>query len=154
KKETIIKSEIADLNFPDNTTSLFPLEESLISHYERTYIPTKIDTLSTSQFCSLPVLMQVNNTKVVATEADLYDYPGLFFYGTKSNRLKAGFPKAVKEAKPAPGAEDRNEIVVDENYIAKITGNHSFPWRAFVITDDDKKILESELVFKISRPLA
>src|SRR5690606_30604348 len=152
--ETIIKNEIGELNFPPNTTSLFPLEESLISHYERSYIPTKLDTLSTNEFCSLPVLMEVNNVKVVVTESDLYDYPGMFLYGTQDNGLKAGFPNYVLEAKPAPGAEDRNEVITSADYIAKTTGNRSFPWRTFVITDDDKKILESELVFKLSRPLA
>ena len=152
-KEIIIKNEIADLNFSQNTTSLFPEEESLISHYERLYIPTKLDTLATNKFCSLPALMDVNNVKIVVTESDLYDYPGMFLYGTNSNSLKAGFPKAVKEAKPAPGAEDRNEVIVDEDYIAKTSGNREFPWRTFVITDDDKKILESELVYKLSRSL-
>lgn len=154
KGEIIVKNEISKFNFPQNSTSLFPEEESLMSHYERLYIPTKLDTLTTNKFCSLPALVALeNNIKVVITEADLYDYPGMFLYGTNSNSLSAGFPNAVKESRPAPGAEDRNEIIIDENYIAKTKGNRSFPWRTFVITDDDKKILESELVFKLSRPL-
>ena len=154
EEEITIINEISKLNFPANTKSLFPEEETLISHYERLYIPTKLDTLSSNKFCSLPVLLKIHkDIKVVVTEADLYDYPGMFLYGTNSNQLKAGFPKYVKEAKPKPGSEDRNEVIIDENFIAKTSGSRTFPWRAFVITDDDKEIIQSELVFKLSRPL-
>ncbi|NJB69878.1 alpha-glucosidase [Saonia flava] len=152
-KEITIKNEVADLNFSNTTTSLFPEEESLISHYERSYIPTKLDTLGHAKFASLPTLLEVGDVKIVVTESDLYDYPGMFLYGTKGNGLTAGFPKAVKEASPAPGAEDRNQVIVPEDYIAKTSGKRSFPWRAFVISDDDKQLLESELVYKLARPL-
>lgn len=151
--EIIVKNEVADLNFAKGTTSLFPEEENMVSHYERDYVSVKLDTLTNNKFASLPVLMEIGNVKIVVTESDLYDYPGMFLYGTNGNGLTAGFPKAVKEATPAPGAEDRNQVIVSEDYIAKTSGNRSFPWRTFIITDDDKKILESELVYKLSRPL-
>lgn len=153
KKDITVQSETFKLSFPARTRSLFPIEETLVSHYERTYIPTMIDTLTTKQFCSLPVLIETNDsTKVLLTEADLFDYPGMFMYGTKSNALTAGFPKYVLEATPQPGAEDRNEILKSADYIAKTSGNRSFPWRVCIITNDDRKLPESNLVYQLSRP--
>lgn len=154
KDEITVNSEILNLNFIANTTSLFPEEESLVSHYERLYIPSKLDTISEAKFCSLPVLINAGNAaRIVFTEADLHDYPGMFLYGTKGNALKAGFPRYVLEAKPMPGAEDRNEIIAQTaEYIAKTSGTRSFPWRVCIISDDDRKLIESNLVYQLARP--
>lgn len=155
KNDIIVNSELLTLNFPEQTTSLFPEEESLVSHYERLYIPAKLDTISGSRFCSLPVLMTVDNSvRVVFTESALHDYPAMFLYGTKGNSLRAGFPKYVLETKPTPGAEDRNEIITSNaDYIAKTKGTRSFPWRLCIITADDRKLIESNLVYQLAEPL-
>lgn len=152
KKDVIVKNESFKLNFSDQATSLFPEEESLISHYERLYIPTKLDTLKESSFCSLPVLIEVNNINILLTEADVFDYPGMFMYGTKGNALAAGFPAHVSEAKPRPGAEDRDQVLTSNNYIASTSGTRDYPWRVMIITDQDEKLIESNLVYQLSRP--
>ncbi len=152
KNEMIVNHENLELNFPENTLSYFPEEESLISHYERTYYLKGLDTIPKERFCSLPVLMDVNNTKVLFTEADLYDYPALFLYGTKGDGLTSGFPKYVLEDEPMKGAEDRNQVITKEaDYIAKTAGTRSFPWRVCVI-GDEKTLLETNLVYQLSRP--
>lgn len=153
KKDIIVNDELLKLSFADKTTSLFPKEETLLSHYERLYIPTELDTLQNTEFCSLPVLTKTNKVNVLFTEADLYDYPGMFMYGTKQNALQARFPKYVLKATPKPNAEDRDELVENANYIAKTEGSRSFPWRTFVISDKDKDLVASNLVFLLSRPL-
>jgi alpha-glucosidase len=153
KKDIVVNNEILQLNYANATTSLFPKEETLLSHYERYYIPTKLDTLKQASFCSLPVLTKTNNVNVVFTEADVYDYPGMFMYGTKQNALKAGFPKYVVKALPKPGAEDRDQLVETANYIAKTKGTRDFPWRTFVISDQDKDLVASNLVFLLSSSL-
>jgi len=154
KKQLTVNHEVLELNFPENTVSYFPEEETMISHYERIYEVAKLDTLSSGKFCSLPVLMDVNDTKVLFTEADLYDYPGMFLFGTNGNGLRSGFPKYILEAKPAETGGDRNQKIVEEaEYIAKTSGTRSFPWRVCVI-GDDKTLLETNLVYQLSRPLA
>jgi alpha-glucosidase len=48
---------------------------------------------------------------------------------------------------------DRNLFVTTtQNYIAKTQGRRTFPWRAFVITPNDAKLLESDLVYKLAAP--
>lgn len=154
RNDITVHAEVLQLNFTENTTSLFPEEESLVSHYERLYIPSRLDTIANTKFCSLPVLMTVDNAvRVVFTESDLYDYPAMFLYGTSGNGLKAGFPKHVLEARPMPGAEDRNEMITrTADFIARTSGTRSFPWRVCIITDDDRKLIESNLVYQLATP--
>lgn len=151
--DVIIDDEELALNFPENTRTWFPEEESFISHNERTYLYAKLDTLDSTRFCSLPVLMDVSNTKILVTEADLYDYPGMFFSGANRSGLTSLFPGYVVKADPMPGAEDRNEVLTEvAGYIAKTSGKRTFPWRVFVI-GDEKELLETNLVYQLSRPL-
>jgi len=156
KGQVSIDSETLEVQFNDGTISLFPEEESTYSHYERLYISSKIDTISKTQFCSLPVMFKTDNTlKILYSEADVYDYPHMFLEGTGTNSLSALFPKAVAETIPEPGKRiDRNVIITKEHpYIAKTSGDRTFPWRFFVISNIDATFLEQDMVYKLSRPL-
>ncbi|MEI6899023.1 MAG: glycoside hydrolase family 97 catalytic domain-containing protein [Bacteroidota bacterium] len=152
----IVQNEIMELTFPAKTTSLFPQEKSMYSHFERAYLLKSLDTIPGKSFCSLPVLFTTSDSiRVLFTEADLYDYPCMFLRGTGTDMVKPTFPKFVLEALPDPKRTDRSEILSKQaDYIAQSDGNRSFPWRVFIITDDDRKLVESNLVFKLSRPLA
>jgi len=152
KNNIKISKETFRINFPKNTISWYPEEMSLISHYERMYTDTKLDTLAEYSFCSLPVLMKTNDVNILLTESDLYDYPGMFMYGTMSNGLNAGFPHFVKEATPRNGS-DRNQEIKSAQYIASTSGTRDYPWRVMIISDEDEKLVESNLVFQLSRPL-
>lgn len=152
KKNAIIEEETFDLNFADKTTSFFPQEESFISHNERIYKKTDLDTLSATSFCSLPVLMKVLNTTILLTEADVFDYPGMFMKGTSGNALQATFPKYVTKATPKAGNEDRDQILEYADYQAKTKGKRDFPWRVLVITDKDTDLLKNTMVYQLSRP--
>jgi alpha-glucosidase len=152
KKDIIIEEETFALNFSDETLAFFPKEDSFISHNERFYIQTKLDTLTDASFCSLPILNKVGNTNVLVTDADIYDYPGMFLKGAKGNSLHATFPKYVTKASPKPGGEDRDQVFEFADYLAKTNGKRDFPWRVLVITDKDTDLLKNTLVFQLSRP--
>lgn len=150
KEEVIIKKEIFHLAFDKETSAHFPGEQSLISHYERYYLPTRLDTLDPEKFCSLPVLMTTNNIRILLTEADVYDYPCMFMKGSNGWALDSKFPKAVMSATPQPGRGDRNQVISNEAFIAKTTGTRDFPWRVMIITDEDATLFESNLVYQLS----
>lgn len=150
-KDIQINDEQFDLSFTKPTISYFPQEESLISHYERTYKLTNPDTLNSEDFCSLPVLFQTNDINVLLTETDLYDYPGLFMKGTNSNGLASKFAPYVLEAKPDPERTDRNQVLTSASYIAKTTGKREYPWRVMVLTSDDADLVNSQLTYTLSR---
>ncbi|WP_049723360.1 glycoside hydrolase family 97 protein [Gilvimarinus polysaccharolyticus] len=146
-----VEDETMGLNFPAGATTLFPEEESLISHYERLYVPSKVADISPGRFASLPAYIGVNDINIVFTEADLYDYPGLFLYGTGKDGFSAGFSNVVAEATPMAGSKDRNQLLSYTDYIAKTQGHRHYPWRVAVISDNDGALVESQLVWLLSR---
>lgn len=152
KNELIIDNEIIDLNFHNPTQVWYPEENSLISHYERLYEFTKTELLKKEQFCSLPVLFKSNEVNVLFTETDLFDYPNLFLKSNGHGGFKSLFPGVVKSAKPEPGRRvDRNQIIESEEYIAVSEGKRSFPWRVFIISENDADLIESNLTFQLAR---
>ncbi|WP_339896485.1 glycoside hydrolase family 97 protein [uncultured Gilvimarinus sp.] len=146
-----VTDETMALNFPAGASTLFPEEESLISHYERLYVPAKVADIAPERFASLPAYIGVNDINIVFTEADLYDYPGLFLYGTGQDGFSAGFTPTVTEATPMAGSEDRNQNLSFGDTLADTQGERTFPWRVAVISDDDGALIESQLVWLLSR---
>lgn len=154
KKEVLVNREDLEVNFPEHTKVLFPKEESTLSDNERPYLDSDLTVFSDKKFCSLPMLATIKTgVRVLITDADLLDYPNMFLAATGSNSLKAKFPPVVLEAVPAERGADRMEKIVKEaDYIAKTNGRRTYPWRVFTITDDDRKLAESDLVYKLSTP--
>ncbi len=151
KTQEVYKEELT-LEFPRGSGTFFPKEESMYSHNERIYLHKPLTALGQDDFCSLPVMFENKWSKVLITEASLHDYPGMFLRHIGNGVLKADFPKyvlkAVDNEKDSP---DRNQILEEEaDYIAKVSGSRAYPWRVFMIADNDKVFLESNLVTQLS----
>lgn len=39
-----------------------------------------------------------------------------------------------------------------EPYIARTAGNHAFPWRIVIVTDDDRTLLNNEIIYLLAKP--
>jgi len=146
---TVVK-EISEIGFPAGSKSWYPLEESFMSHNERVFIPSSVDTLNNTHLASLPALFQVSGTNILITESDIEDYPGMWLRGAGNGKFTCVWPQYPdKEVLK----EDRNLFISStKDYIAKTSGARTFPWRVFVIASNDAKLVESELVFKLAQP--
>ena len=84
------------------------------------------------------------------SEADLNDYPCLFFHGKgDGNGLKSILPPAPLETKADPNG--RNIRVSKEaDYIAKTAGTRELPWRFYIIAQNDGQLIESAMVCRLS----
>ncbi|HOX73363.1 MAG TPA: glycoside hydrolase family 97 protein [Bacteroidales bacterium] len=150
KDDLIIKNEISEITFPSGSRSWYPLEESFMSHNERQYIYSSVDTLKEKHLASLPALFTVDDINVLLTEADIQDYPGMWLKGNGAGGLKGVFPQ-YPETERLKG--DRNLFITKtKDYIAQTKGTRTYPWRAFVIAGNDAKLVESELVYKLGAP--
>lgn len=150
KDDIIINNEIAELNLPSGSVAWYPLEDGFMSHNERKYIFSSADTLREKHLASLPVLFTVSDLNVLLTEADIQDYPGMWIRGTGAGGFKGVFP-ACPETEVLKG--DRNLFVTKtKNYIAQTKGTRSYPWRTFIVADNDGKLIESDMVFRLGAP--
>ncbi|MGI9531594.1 glycoside hydrolase family 97 protein [Lutimonas sp.] len=145
-------NERMELKFSKGASTYFPKEESMYSHNERTYLHVPISDLKKNDFCSLPVLFEQKKLKVLFTEAALHNYPGMFLKKNELGNLEADFPNYVLEARAnEQDSPDRNQIIAKEaTYIARVNGGRDYPWRVFMISDDDKTFVESNLVTELS----
>ena len=148
-----VMSEQVSVTFPEGTKSFFPQEESMYSHNERSYLNKSLVDISSDEFCSLPVVFITDNAKVLLTETALHDYPGMFVRGNTSTTMDAIFPKFVLETIDSEFQPDRNQTITNKaDYIAKVSGKREYPWRVFMISDDDRTFVESNLTFQLSKP--
>ncbi len=151
KNDLIIKDEVAGFSLPSGSTAWYPLEESFMSHNERIFTFSSLDTISDKHLASLPVLFKTDSgINVLVSESDVEDYPGLWLRGAGSGRLRGvhpGYPETEKLTR------DRDLFVTKTlDYVASTKGTRTFPWRVFVITDNDGKLVENDLVYRLGSP--
>lgn len=149
-----VDSELVQINFPANYLSYFPKEDSFFSHHERLYKRLLITQIPAGNFCSLPCLfIGPDSLKILVSESDLYDFPGLFL--RKSSDTDFGFTGILPHYPLQEQKRNDRDVLVTKSapYLAKCEGKRTFPWRVFVITPEDEDLMESELIFKLARPL-
>ncbi|MFC1635436.1 glycoside hydrolase family 97 N-terminal domain-containing protein [Planctomycetota bacterium] len=132
-REIKVVTEEVVFNFTDDHAIYFPEEESFQTHSERDYKYLKLSEISEGTMCSLPALVDVTDgPKVLITEADLEDYPGLYLRGSGNRSLYGKFPAYALAEK---ARNDRDVPVTKRaDFIAKTHGRRSFPWRTKTAT--------------------
>jgi alpha-glucosidase len=157
KDEIIIKNEEANFNFTDDHEAFIPYmwdyRDGKIFNcsFESLYTEQKISQFRKDSLAFLPLLVDVGQgKKVVIIEADLEDYPGMFL---DKNYTDKGF-KGVFAPYPLEEKQVRiNYIPVKRaDYIARAKGTREFPWRAVMVSEEDKELLNNDLVQKLASP--
>lgn len=150
-----VDNEVVELHFPQNNQVFWGTDKEnsqYQSHYEQMFQDTTVASYSSGHFCPLPLYMASTYTKMIFTEADLLDYANLFLRGTGSNSLKSGFPKVILKQQLV---SDRGiKVLENADYIAKTKGTRSFPWRVVMVANQDKDLLENNLVYQLATPNA
>lgn len=97
----------------------------------------------------LPLLIDTRKQyKILISESDLSDYPCMFLKGNGQNGLISTFPN-----NPLEFGEDGDrslKLLKEADYIAKTSGKRTYPWRYFVITKDDKQLIENTMTFRLA----
>ncbi|MCR5659942.1 MAG: glycoside hydrolase family 97 protein [Bacteroidales bacterium] len=166
RKPIIVENETADFNFDADYQGFIPYvlrragqEGDLISQqfynsFENTYTLTNLSQMDPEKLAFLPLLVELKDgKKAVITEADLEDFPGLYLRNENGKNglsaVHAGYPKTREQG----GHNNLQWIVKErENYIAKTNGKRNFPWRCIVISESDKDLADSDLVYLLASP--
>ncbi|MDR3260790.1 MAG: glycoside hydrolase family 97 protein [Tannerella sp.] len=151
KGEIDVMHEDINISFPDDY--LLHLQYTgntgFATYYEEPYTHIESKQWTPDSMMSvLPVLIDTRKgAKILVSEADLDDYPNCFLKGTGETAIKSVFPHFPTETRP----ELRKFVVAKEaDYIARTAGTREFPWRFFIIVNDDKKLVESTMVCRLS----
>ena len=160
KGDREVVSERAEFNFAGDWNLFVPyvdrspesFEAQFYNSFENTYSYHKLSEWQDGQLAFLPLVVEApEGIKVLVTEADLLDYPGMYLYnygkGTSLSGVYAGYPDKVHQ-----GGHNMLQGIVDHraDYIAKVSGETSFPWRVIVVSDEDKQLANSDMVWKLS----
>jgi alpha-glucosidase len=147
--EIEVITEEATFNFTGNHAIYFPEEESFQTHSERQYKYLKLGTISDKMMCCVPALVEVKDgPKVLITEADLEDYPGLYLRGGSNDSLYGKYPAFALAEK---ARSDRDVPVTKRaDFIAKTSGRRSFPWRVLIVAEKDGDLIESQMIYKLA----
>ena len=150
--EVEILNEEVGLNFPENYKAHISKTGSFKTSYEVPYSHTTTQEYGyRDEMIYLPVLLETpTGEKILISEANLKDYPAMFFRSTGNNGLTSLFPKYPLEVED--DGDRSQKILKEANYIAKTSGSRDLPWRMFVISKQDKDLLEQEMVYNLSDP--
>jgi alpha-glucosidase len=150
KGDVEVLNEDFSINFPQDYTLSVQQPGGFKTSYEDAY--THISSAGwqpTDKMSTLPVLIDTKqNYKILISESDLEDYPGMFLKGTGANGAEGTFPKTPLEF--GPDGDRSQKILKSADYIAKTKGTRNFPWRYFVITSNDKQLIENTMTLRLA----
>lgn len=160
KKTYEVISEQAEFNFGEDRQAFIPyvnsgaktVEGQFFNSFENTYTVQNLSQWRKDRLAFLPLVVTADDgVKILITEADLTNYPGMHVIGTEgSNSLKgtfAPYPKVIEQ-----GGHNKLQGMVKEreNFIAKASGDEIFPWRVIMVSTSDSQLAVNDMVWKLS----
>ena len=157
KSDILVRNEEVNFNFTADHKAFIPYMwdyrdgKIFNTSFEALYKEINISKFAADSLAFLPLLVDVGqNKKVVILEADLEDFPGMFLHINQTNQ---GFLGVYAPSPLESRQVGRNLIPTKRaNYIAKTNGTRNFPWRAIVISEHDKELLNNDMVQKLASP--
>jgi len=148
--EVYVTDETAEYVFAEDNDVYWANEKNpdFITHCEAFFREIKLSEIVREQYAYLPVSMKTpEGTRLVITEADMFDYPNMFLFGGDGQTLDAQYPAVVLSYDMRT---DRDVTVTQKaDYIAKTDGTRTYPWRVMTI-GDDRSLLENNLAWMLS----
>ena len=157
-----VENEVAEFNFAkdwnmwaayvsQNTQSL---ETQFFNSHESQYTYTPISQWNKERMAFLPLMVDgPNGKKVVISESDLMDYPGMFLYNGKGSKgISAVFAK--RPSKVRQGGHNNLQMLIEEteDYISANKGKVAFPWRIISVSEKDAQMADNDMVYRLASP--
>lgn len=162
KAPFFVESECAEFNFAEDWNMWIPyvtqntetLESQHMNSFENQYVYHKISEYDKDFLSFVPLMVDgPKGKKIVITEADLMNYPGMFLYNNEGGSKLAGHYAPVPKKLQQGGHNELQMIVTEtEDYIAKCDGACTFPWRVVTISENDAQMVDNDMVWKLATP--
>ena len=149
---TIFKENL-NIQFQESDSVRFQSEQSFSSASESPYEFKKLSELESGKLCNLPILIEKQNGSfVMITESDLYNYPGMWAKGTGKSQLGTTNPPYPKKLVYNGNPYDDGQVGETYDYIAKVAGTRTFPWRIFAVADREDGLIANNMVYLLASP--
>lgn len=162
KKDFKLKNEEVTFNFGKDYKAYIPyvkanaetIENQYFNSFENTYTYTSLSEMNPKRLVFMPLVVEMDGgRKLCITESDLESYPGMYLRNdNNSTTLKSNF--AAYPATTVQGGYNKlQQTVTDrEPFIAKCKAKSKLPWRIIIVTNNDKDLTESDMVYKLASP--
>lgn len=100
-----------------------------------------------------PLLAGEGNLKIAFAEADVEDYPGMYLAARPASHTLEGVLAQVPDSVRIGGHNDLERLVkTRRNFIARVDGERTFPWRAFIVSRNDTDLPDNDMVYRLASP--
>jgi len=158
-KASIVVDETAEFCFADDYPAFVPYVndnrggERYCYSFESYYDEQKLSQMFSDSLAITPLAICLpGGMKAIVMDAGVENYPGMFLKSgkRKENTLVAEFARYPLEQ--AIGGFDRLNLVPAKrgDFIAKLSGRQTLPWRAVVITERDADILNCDMAQRLA----
>ena len=151
-----VKNERAEFNFPEDWTAWIAYstnqKDPFATSFENLYATVPLSKVNRKTLAFTPTTLDLGGgRKLTLAESDLESYPGMFLKATEGRGFTGVFaPVPVKlEADPSARQEKVKEY---GNVIARTQGKRTFPWRVILMTESDKELPVSKLLYALASP--
>ena len=159
-KPTVVKNEVVEYRFDADYQAFVPYGndyrggERFCFSFESYYDEQPLSQMFRDSLAITPLAVCLpEGMKAIVMDAGVENYPGMFLKGEKrgeGNALVAEFAPYPQEQMVC-GFSRLNLIPTKRaDYIAKLNGRQSLPWRAVVITERDADILNCDMAQRLA----
>ena len=128
------------------------MQSQFFNSFENQYTVSPLSGLNPRRLAFLPLSVDAGDVRVAITETDLDNYPGLYLYNPDgTNSLKGKHAPYPTETVDGGYNNIQSVVTGTADYIARVDGARTFPWRILVI-GSDKDIAASNLSYLLAAP--
>jgi alpha-glucosidase len=148
-----IAGENLDIYLDPGDSARFQSSETFNSCWETPYEHSEISGIEKGKLCNLPFLVEKRDGPfIMITESDLYNYPGLWLTGTGTDRLSCVNPPYPESLSYEGSIFEHGRVTNSRDYIAKVKGSRTYPWRIFGVDGDEKGLISNNMVYLLASP--
>lgn len=157
-----VEQEMAKFSFPEdwNMWAAYvcqhteTLESQFYNSFENQYSYTPLSQWNKDRLAFLPLMVDgPSGKKILITEADLMDYPGMYLYNYDEGSVLSGrFAPYPDEVKQGGHNNLQLEVQTRKDYIAECDGVTSFPWRVIAVSENDVDMVTNDIVYRLATP--
>lgn len=154
KEEQTIVDETSEFNFAGAYDLLVPFasrrQDQWESSFESEYTSQHVGDINSDQYAFLPIYASAEKSgRILLMESDVEAYPGMYLVQNEHG-FKAVFPPVPAEIYYSGRGAFRPKS--NEDYIARVDGTRTFPWRIVAWGEEDKNLPVNDMVFKTASP--